>query len=64
MRPPIAALTLIACVPIEDLVVPAGGRSAIVVSRDEDGITAEAFSVHDIRGSDHRAVLTTLRLPG
>jgi endonuclease/exonuclease/phosphatase (EEP) superfamily protein YafD len=29
-----------------------------------DGITAESFEVHDITGSDHRAVLTTLRLPG
>ena len=27
------------------------------------GITAEAASVHDIPGSDHRAVLTRLRLP-
>jgi endonuclease/exonuclease/phosphatase (EEP) superfamily protein YafD len=29
-----------------------------------DGIVAETFEVHDISGSDHRAVLTTLRLPG
>jgi endonuclease/exonuclease/phosphatase (EEP) superfamily protein YafD len=29
-----------------------------------DGITAETFDVRDIDGSDHRAVLTTLRLPG
>jgi endonuclease/exonuclease/phosphatase (EEP) superfamily protein YafD len=29
-----------------------------------DGITAESFGVHDIDGSDHRAVVTTLRLPG
>jgi endonuclease/exonuclease/phosphatase (EEP) superfamily protein YafD len=29
-----------------------------------DGITAETFDVHDIAGSDHRAVLTTLRLSG
>jgi endonuclease/exonuclease/phosphatase (EEP) superfamily protein YafD len=29
-----------------------------------DGIVAETFDVHDIAGSDHRAVLTTLRLPG
>jgi endonuclease/exonuclease/phosphatase (EEP) superfamily protein YafD len=29
-----------------------------------DGIVAETFDVHDITGSDHRAVLTTLRLPG
>jgi endonuclease/exonuclease/phosphatase (EEP) superfamily protein YafD len=28
-----------------------------------DGITAEAFDVRDVDGSDHRAVLTTLRLP-
>jgi endonuclease/exonuclease/phosphatase (EEP) superfamily protein YafD len=28
------------------------------------GITAEVFDVHDIRGSDHRAITTTLRLPG
>jgi len=28
-----------------------------------DGITAEAFDVHDIGGSDHRAVSATLRLP-
>lgn len=28
-----------------------------------DGITAETFDVHDIQGSDHRAVSTTLRLP-
>ncbi len=28
-----------------------------------DGITAETFDVHEIDGSDHRAVLTTLRLP-
>jgi endonuclease/exonuclease/phosphatase (EEP) superfamily protein YafD len=28
-----------------------------------DGITAETFEVHDVAGSDHRAVLTTLRLP-
>jgi endonuclease/exonuclease/phosphatase (EEP) superfamily protein YafD len=28
-----------------------------------DGITAETFEVHDVDGSDHRAVLTTLRLP-
>lgn len=27
------------------------------------GIVAETFSVHDITGSDHRAVLTRLRLP-
>jgi endonuclease/exonuclease/phosphatase (EEP) superfamily protein YafD len=27
------------------------------------GITAEALSVHDIPGTDHRAVLTRLRLP-
>jgi hypothetical protein len=27
------------------------------------GVTAETFSVHDIPGSDHRAVLTRLRLP-
>jgi endonuclease/exonuclease/phosphatase (EEP) superfamily protein YafD len=29
-----------------------------------EGITAETFSVRDIPGSDHRAVLTRLRLPG
>ncbi|MHA6628313.1 endonuclease/exonuclease/phosphatase family protein [Pseudonocardia sichuanensis] len=29
-----------------------------------DGITAETFDVHDVAGSDHRAVVTTLRLPG
>jgi endonuclease/exonuclease/phosphatase (EEP) superfamily protein YafD len=29
-----------------------------------DGIVAETFEVHDVTGSDHRAVLTTLRLPG
>lgn len=29
-----------------------------------EGITAETFDVHDIDDSDHRAVLTTLRLPG
>jgi endonuclease/exonuclease/phosphatase (EEP) superfamily protein YafD len=29
-----------------------------------DGIVAETYEVHDIAGSDHRAVLTTLRLPG
>jgi endonuclease/exonuclease/phosphatase (EEP) superfamily protein YafD len=28
------------------------------------GIAAEAFSVHDVAGSDHRAVLARLRLPG
>jgi endonuclease/exonuclease/phosphatase (EEP) superfamily protein YafD len=28
-----------------------------------DGISAETFTVHDIPGSDHRAVLTRLRLP-
>jgi endonuclease/exonuclease/phosphatase (EEP) superfamily protein YafD len=28
-----------------------------------EGITAETFDVHDIDDSDHRAVLTTLRLP-
>jgi endonuclease/exonuclease/phosphatase (EEP) superfamily protein YafD len=28
-----------------------------------DGITAETFDVHDIDGSDHRAIVTTLRLP-
>ncbi len=28
-----------------------------------DGIVAETYEVHDITGSDHRAVLTTLRLP-
>ncbi len=28
-----------------------------------EGITAEAFDVHDIGGSDHRAVSATLRLP-
>ena len=28
-----------------------------------DGIVAENFEVHDVTGSDHRAVLTTLRLP-
>jgi endonuclease/exonuclease/phosphatase (EEP) superfamily protein YafD len=28
-----------------------------------DGIEAETFAVHDIPGSDHRAVLTRLRLP-
>jgi endonuclease/exonuclease/phosphatase (EEP) superfamily protein YafD len=28
------------------------------------GIAAETFSVHDVAGSDHRAVLTRLRLPG
>jgi endonuclease/exonuclease/phosphatase (EEP) superfamily protein YafD len=28
-----------------------------------DGITAETFDVHDVAGSDHRAILTTLRLP-
>jgi endonuclease/exonuclease/phosphatase (EEP) superfamily protein YafD len=28
-----------------------------------DGIGAETYEVHDITGSDHRAVLTTLRLP-
>jgi endonuclease/exonuclease/phosphatase (EEP) superfamily protein YafD len=28
-----------------------------------EGITAETFDVHDIDGSDHRAVVTTLRLP-
>jgi endonuclease/exonuclease/phosphatase (EEP) superfamily protein YafD len=27
------------------------------------GITAETFDVHDVPGSDHRAVVTTLRLP-
>jgi endonuclease/exonuclease/phosphatase (EEP) superfamily protein YafD len=27
------------------------------------GVTAEALSVHDVPGSDHRAVLTRLRLP-
>ena len=27
------------------------------------GITAETLSVHDIPGSDHRAVVTRLRLP-
>ncbi|MFC5994591.1 endonuclease/exonuclease/phosphatase family protein [Pseudonocardia hispaniensis] len=28
-----------------------------------DGIAAETFSIHDIPGSDHRAVVTTLRVP-
>ncbi|MBW0118424.1 endonuclease/exonuclease/phosphatase family protein [Pseudonocardia abyssalis] len=28
-----------------------------------DGITAESFTVHDVTGSDHRAVVTRLRLP-
>jgi endonuclease/exonuclease/phosphatase (EEP) superfamily protein YafD len=28
-----------------------------------DGIHAEAFAVHDITGSDHRAITSTLRLP-
>lgn len=28
-----------------------------------DGIAAESFSVHDIAGSDHRAIVTTLRIP-
>jgi endonuclease/exonuclease/phosphatase (EEP) superfamily protein YafD len=28
-----------------------------------NGINSEAFTVHDIPGSDHRAVLTRLRLP-
>ena len=28
------------------------------------GITAESFGVHDIDGSDHRAIVTRLRLPG
>ncbi|GEL19176.1 endonuclease/exonuclease/phosphatase family protein [Pseudonocardia asaccharolytica] len=28
-----------------------------------DGIVAETFSIHDIPGSDHRAVVTTLRVP-
>jgi endonuclease/exonuclease/phosphatase (EEP) superfamily protein YafD len=28
-----------------------------------DGIAAETFEVHDIAGSDHRAILTRLRLP-
>jgi endonuclease/exonuclease/phosphatase (EEP) superfamily protein YafD len=28
------------------------------------GITAETFDVRDIEGSDHRAITTTLRLPG
>jgi endonuclease/exonuclease/phosphatase (EEP) superfamily protein YafD len=27
------------------------------------GIDAESFSVHDLRGSDHRAILTTVRVP-
>jgi hypothetical protein len=27
------------------------------------GIAAEAFTVHDVAGSDHRAVVTRLRLP-
>lgn len=29
-----------------------------------EGINAETFDVRDIAGSDHRAILTTLRLPG
>lgn len=29
-----------------------------------DGIAAETFAVHDIPGSDHRAIRTTLRVPG
>jgi endonuclease/exonuclease/phosphatase (EEP) superfamily protein YafD len=29
-----------------------------------DGIAAETFEVHDITGSDHRAIVTRLRLPG
>lgn len=29
-----------------------------------DGITAESFTVHDVAGSDHRAVVARLRLPG
>ena len=28
------------------------------------GITAESFQVHDIAGSDHRAIITRLRVPG
>ncbi|TQM36367.1 endonuclease/exonuclease/phosphatase family protein [Pseudonocardia cypriaca] len=28
-----------------------------------DGITAETFDVRDIEGSDHRAIMTTLRIP-
>jgi endonuclease/exonuclease/phosphatase (EEP) superfamily protein YafD len=28
-----------------------------------DGITAETFDVHDIKNSDHRAVVSTLRVP-
>jgi endonuclease/exonuclease/phosphatase (EEP) superfamily protein YafD len=28
------------------------------------GIAAETFDVHDVSGSDHRAILTTLRVPG
>ena len=27
------------------------------------GIDAETFSVHEIAGSDHRAILTTVRVP-
>jgi hypothetical protein len=27
------------------------------------GIEAEAFSVHEIDGSDHHAILATLRVP-
>ena len=29
-----------------------------------NGITAESFKVHDIAGSDHRAIITRLRVPG
>jgi endonuclease/exonuclease/phosphatase (EEP) superfamily protein YafD len=29
-----------------------------------NGITAESFHVHDIAGSDHRAIITRLRVPG
>lgn len=28
-----------------------------------DGIAAESFSVHDVPGTDHRAIVTTLRVP-
>lgn len=28
-----------------------------------DGITAESFEVHDVPGTDHRAIVTTLRVP-
>ena len=42
---------------------PATTRAKAKFILATDGIEAETFAVHDIPGSDHRAVLTRLRLP-